>query len=69
MKRSLLRVSAILFAAALTGIVSCSGGGEEGGGGCGGAPADTTPKLSCGRGTHQEGNSCVQNTTPSSVSH
>lgn len=66
MKRNILKVTAVLFAFALTGALACGGGGSSGG--CGGSTpysgAGSQGALPCGRGTHQEGGQCVANTNP-----
>ena len=61
MKGFILRAVPAAILAGVMGVFGCAGGGGEGGG-CGGAQDyDTAPQLTCGRGTHQEGNQCVRN--------
>lgn len=55
MRQFMLRAGVAVLAAWSAG--ACSGEG----GGCGGGGQSTGPQLSCGAGTHQEGNACVAN--------
>ncbi|HAM36918.1 MAG TPA: hypothetical protein DEB40_06775 [Elusimicrobia bacterium] len=56
MKKNALRLTAIFFAAGLTGVMACSSDSSS----CGSTDTSTTT-LSCGRGTHQSGTQCVAN--------
>lgn len=57
MTKSILRVAPLIICLTYAAM----GCGGEGGGCGGGESTDTGPKLTCGRGTHQEGSACVSN--------
>ena len=74
MKKNILCITAVFFAAALTGILACTNpaattGGTGGTGGTGmmsgcggGTTAATIPALTCGAGTHENAEHlCVPN--------
>ncbi|MDD5656389.1 MAG: hypothetical protein PHF00_03945 [Elusimicrobia bacterium] len=63
MKHHPWRATAVLFAAALTGVFACSSANN--GSGCGGSSSDTETDTSaiatsCGPGTTKVGNTCVK---------
>lgn len=49
-------------------LFGCQQSQDGSGGGCGAPPPEASSRVTCGRGTHQEGNTCVRNASSTDTS-